>query len=318
MNASMNDFSGSSLEVQYDLRPAKQVERWMLIDALQELSRNGFPIGEYKYTGMGAIYFVDFVMLHKLLGLHRLHSVEKDRSVESRIRFNRPFACIELSFKTIGEVIPTLDSDLRHLLWLDYDYQITENMIADVVSAGAELSPGSLVLITVDTEPPGSVRDSDSLEQYFDRHASKDVPFGLQTADFTQGRLAEISVRTLVNALERGLRGRAETEFIPLFNFRYRDGHRMASVGGVLGTERHRRAVDSCNWENRPYIRRDINEEPFIISVPKMTRKERLHLDSMMPCQEGWTPEAFEMSEEAVENYRILYRFYPAYREVLL
>jgi len=54
--------TSSSYRVQYDLRPAKQVERRMIIDALQRLSTAGFPITDYQYTGFGAIYFVDFIV----------------------------------------------------------------------------------------------------------------------------------------------------------------------------------------------------------------------------------------------------------------
>ena len=49
----------SCLKVQYELRSAKQVERRMLIDALQTLSASGFDISQYQYTGFGSVYFVD-------------------------------------------------------------------------------------------------------------------------------------------------------------------------------------------------------------------------------------------------------------------
>ena len=37
----MNGISKSALEVQYDLRPAKQVERRMLLDTFQRLAQAG-------------------------------------------------------------------------------------------------------------------------------------------------------------------------------------------------------------------------------------------------------------------------------------
>ena len=46
-------------KVPYDLRPAKQAERRMLVDAFMILSQAGFPIRDYQYTGMGSVYFVD-------------------------------------------------------------------------------------------------------------------------------------------------------------------------------------------------------------------------------------------------------------------
>ena len=81
----------SYLKVPYDLRPAKQVERRMLIDAFHRLTSAGFPIADYQYTGMGSIYFVDFILFHKLLGMDKLLSVEFDKDIEKRVKFNAPF-----------------------------------------------------------------------------------------------------------------------------------------------------------------------------------------------------------------------------------
>ena len=55
-----------------------------------------------------------------------------------------------------------------------------------------------------------------------------------------------------------------------------------------------------------------------MIRVPKLTRKERLYLDGAMPCADGWLPEEFELSQEDVAAYREIYRFCPAYAELLL
>ena len=110
--------SRSSLKVPYDLRPAKQIERRMLVDGFQRLAQAGFPIRDYQYTGFGSLYFVDFVLFHKLLGIHRMLTVEHDQSLADRVEFNRPFDCVEIAMKSAGEVIPSLARDLRHILWL--------------------------------------------------------------------------------------------------------------------------------------------------------------------------------------------------------
>ena len=63
---------GKSWEnVHYEFRPAKQVERRMLIHTFQSLMELGFPISKYKYTGLGSIYFVDFAMFHRYLGISK-------------------------------------------------------------------------------------------------------------------------------------------------------------------------------------------------------------------------------------------------------
>ena len=57
----MREPTESYLEVNYALRPSKEVERRMIIDALHILSCAGLPIRDYQYTGLGSFYYVDLV-----------------------------------------------------------------------------------------------------------------------------------------------------------------------------------------------------------------------------------------------------------------
>src|SRR5438046_7513960 len=108
----MTSPSGSYLDVFYDLRPAKQVERRMIIDVLQRLSAGGLQVRDYQYTGLGSIYFVDFILFHRLLGIKKLVSVEFDGRIKKRVHFNRPYSLIEIRLGAIGDAIPTVDKDL--------------------------------------------------------------------------------------------------------------------------------------------------------------------------------------------------------------
>ena len=55
-------------QINYSLRPAKQIERKMLIEAFRNLTEFG-DIGSYRYIGFGSIYFSDFNQVHKSLGI---------------------------------------------------------------------------------------------------------------------------------------------------------------------------------------------------------------------------------------------------------
>src|SRR4051794_37783351 len=100
----------------------------MIIDALQVLSEGGFRIRDYQYTGFGSIYFVDFILFHRSLGLTRLLSVEIDTTIPKRLSFNRPFAQVQIQIDPISTVIPKLDQDIKHLLWLDYDTRLNKGV----------------------------------------------------------------------------------------------------------------------------------------------------------------------------------------------
>lgn len=313
----MSVTSRSSWTVQYDLRPAKQVERRMLVDAFQRLAQAGFPIRDYQYTGFGSIYFVDFILFHKLLGIRNMLSIEHDQALEKRVRFNCPFDCINIVIDSSTAVIPTLSRDRRHILWLDYDSPVGGVALDDVYLAATQLPAGSILLITVDVEPPvkGSDEPQDSMD-YFRRECGS--YFGMRTVqDFAKTQIPDTSLKIIINALHDGLSGR-EAGFFPLFHFLYADGHRMLTAGGMIGSDEDQRRIQGIDKTAAMYLRFDFSSGPYEINVPKVTRKERQVLDSAMPCQRTWQPSDFALSADDIQAYTEIYRFLPAYAELLV
>jgi hypothetical protein len=295
----------------------------MIIDGLQILSYAGFPIVDYQYTGLGSIFFVDFIMFQKFLGIHRMLSIEFSKKIKKRVKFNRPFANIKTERGRIGEFIPGLNKDLKHLLWLDYDYPLDESVMTDVILAASELPCASILLITVDLEMPKGTDQGKTLTpqermQYYKRAAGRFFEPEWETSDFALSRMANINIRLLFNAIKNGLAGREEVTFLPLFSFIYADGHRMFTFGGMIANPSDKGRVEGCDFRKAFYMRRDVRDNPYEIMVPIVTRKERLHLDSHMPCEDAWKPKEFELDGAAVLTYREIYRFYPAYAELLL
>lgn len=313
----MSKPAGSYTRVFYDLRPAKQVERRMILDTFQAMSEAGFAIRDYQYTGMGSIYFVDFLLFHRLLGIKRMLSVENDYRIEKRVRFNKPFADVTIEMASVGRVIPTLSKDLRHILWLDYDFQLRRDALEDVVLASQTLPAGSVLIVTFDVEPPPGDGAAD-WKVYFEGEAENYVPFDATVSSFARSELGFTIGSTVVNAIKQGLAGRPEMRYLPMFSFLYADGHQMLTVGGVLGGATEEGCVGALKTRNLEFLRLDAGARPFEIQVPRITRKERLLLDQHMPCAPGWRPEEFELSSEEVASYRSVYRYYPVYGELLL
>ncbi len=314
----MSVASKSALNVQYDLRPAKQVERRMFVDAFQRLAQIGFPIREYQYTGFGSIHFVDFLVFHKLLGIHKMLSIEHDMTLEDRVKFNCPFNCVGIEMGSAIDVIPKLSRDLHHILWLDYDFPITSEMLDEIYLAGTQLSRGSIFIVTVDVEPPerGSDDPCDTMN-YFKRESGNYL--GLFTVeDFAKSMIPKTSVRIIKNALEDGLSGRVDIDFLPIFHFKYADGHKMVTVGGIIGSDDEKQRINALDKRMAFYLRTDLLSDPYEIVVPVLTRKERHFLDSEMPCQEDWHPDDFKLPQGYIVSYREIYRFLPAYGELLV
>ncbi|RMG75351.1 MAG: hypothetical protein D6711_06830, partial [Chloroflexi bacterium] len=61
----------SSRKINYGLRPAKHIERKMLIEIFRRLSEFG-SVESYRYIGFGALYFNDFYQFHKYLGIQNM------------------------------------------------------------------------------------------------------------------------------------------------------------------------------------------------------------------------------------------------------
>jgi hypothetical protein len=323
----------SSYRVQYDMRPAKQVERRMLVDALQRLAAAGFPISDYQYTGFSAIYFVDFILFHKILGLSKLVSLERQESLTRRMQFNRPFSCVEIKMVSASSEIPNLSRDVRHLIWLDYDGVLQKDFLSDIQSAITALPSGSILLVTVDVEPPEDydyevidptfdsakeVLGPKHWRKYFEYHASPYLKLGLSDADFGKSDLILRSTEVLKAAFTKSIVARPELQFLPMFNFAYKDSHSMLTMGGMIGGRAEKRQLRTSSIGDTVYYRADFGSAPFEIKVPRLTRKERMYLDREMPCADDWRPGDFDLESEDVRNYRDIYRFLPAYVEIAL
>jgi hypothetical protein len=305
----------------------------MIIDALQHLEAAGFPIKDYQYTGFGAIYFVDFVLFHKLLGMHRLLSLEQQKSLTRRVEFNKPFSCIDIRMVPASAVIPNLSRDIRHIVWLDYDGVLHKDFLSDIQSAATILPSGSIVIVTVDVEPPedhdykqvdNSFDSSKEIlgpkewKRYFEYHASAYLKLGLSENDFAKSELRLRTAEILRAAFVRSIGVRPELAFLPMFNFVYKDTHWMLTMGGMIGGKPEKRQIRNSRVVETVYYRGDFDLPPFEITVPRLTRKERIYMDGEMPCADGWTPKDFDLDSEDARRYRDIYRFLPAFAEILL
>lgn len=317
----------SSSKVSYDLRPRKQVERRMMAHVLQLLAEAGFPISTYRYAGFGAFFFMDFILFRRLLGINDMVSIEHDLDSAKRVRFNCPYKDIEVKFLSSSVYIAEMSRDKPHILWLDYDGPVTHDDLADLESAAALLSPGSILVATfdVDFDKAGDfvkdVENSKRAMAWLNRFQSEcgdlfDPTWNID--DFSASAIHRRTITVAENAILTGLNMREEITFEPLFNFLYADGHEMLTIGGVISSKREKRNLRTIEWEALPFVRRDLALVPFKIEVPVLTRKERLHIDPHMPCEQGWVPDDFEIDPEAIQDYCSVYRYCPLYAELLL
>lgn len=324
----MTTFESSSSKVPYDLRPRKQVERRMMAHVFQLLAESGFPISTYRYAGFGAFFFMDFILFRRLLGITDMVSIEHDLGCKKRVRFNCPYKDIDVRFLSSSDYIAEMSRDKPHILWFDYDGPVSHDHLADLETAVALLSAGSILIATFDVDFDKAddirVRESESNKRmiaWFNRFQDEcgdlfDPTWDI--GDFTASDLPKRAITVVKNAILSGLNMRDEITFEPLFNFLYADGHEMLTIGGVISSKHEKRKLRSVGWKDVPFARRNLALDPFRIEVPVLTRKERLHIDSHMPCEPEWVPEDFEIDSEAIQDYRKVYRYCPLYAELFL
>ena len=87
---------------------------------------------------------------------------------------------------------------------------------------------------------------------------------GISRRDFARDALPKTNARILQAVIDEGLRERNAT-FIGMFSFLYADGHRMLSVGGMIGGDEERRRIRSLNRKELFFMRDNITDEPFLI-----------------------------------------------------
>ncbi len=329
--------AGSYRIVNYALRPAKAIERKMLCAAFERL--HAFQrIQDYHYVGFGSIYFSDFHLLHRELGITNMLSIEKDVAARACFRFNRPYKCVRLKFATSAEVLPTLKWGRRTILWLDYDDRLNVNILGDIATVCLRATSGSLVVISVNAQPDAepSKEDRDLHEEetgkpfdpgnYRLRIAKgligEKLPAGTSGADLRGQELAKVFREVIHNEIAEQLSIRnamlpAEEKILyrQLFHFRYKDGAQMLTVGGILYRAAEEQTMAACDFDTLPFIR--YGSEHCSIKAPCLTPKEIRHINSQLPAGPSVRVRAPGVPDADVQRYAEVYRYFPTFTEIL-
>ena len=86
----------------------------------------------------------------------------------------------------------------------------------------------------------------------------------------------------------------------------------------MIAGQTEKRQLRSTTLRDTTYYRDNFDSAPFEIAVPRLTRKERIYLDREMPCADDWAPKDFDIDSRLLHQYRDIYRFLPAFAEILV
>jgi hypothetical protein len=317
MRWSVVEMRGSYLSVNYALRPAKAVERKMLAEAITRLS-NFASLNTYRYVGLGSTFYSDFLLFHRQLGIESMVSIQSDEGDVDRFKFNLPFECVDLCIGTSTEVLPTLDWSERTILWLDYDYALDNNVLADVEFFCNSAPSGSIILVTLNVKFNGN--DKEPLRSLAEKVGEDRVPPGLTAKDLAGPGTASVYKRIARNSIEETLQARngalvkgKNLKYEQLFYFTYRDGAPMASFGGIICEVGENPKLAACDFQALPFVRQ--GDESYNIEVPNLTFREIRYLEGKMPCDDAeLLPEWIPRKDR--ESFAKIYRYFPQFAEL--
>lgn len=305
--------------VNYSLRPSKTIERLLAFDSIR-LLMNALPLENMLYAGFGSIWFVDFHLAHKTLGLRDSVSIEADAIGYARAKFNKPFSTCGIYHGFSSAVIPKLlkSAAYKHrpwCLWLDYDYEFRKDVADEVRFCIENLPENSIFLITFsgkgDRYGNPTVRErnlrrilGDALDEDLELVSfDEELPHTLADSALT------FMEDTATNLLRPG-------GFLEAFRLIYTDTSTMVTVGGVLPAKGSRVAaeaiINSDEWAGWD------DEE---IQAPLLTWMEASRLQQLLPREKRITKKeirdmGFNLRADQLKSFAKYYRYYPYFAQI--
>ena len=311
----------STSRVDYSIRQNKAIERGIVFDGLRALYTALHVDTRPIYVGFGSVWFTDFHLAHRILGIDDMVSIELDSITATRAEFNKPYRTIEVIPGDSIDVIPMLLArtemlDRPWIVWLDFDQALDDDRM-DQIDELIRNMPADSSLITTFSGTPGrygkptqrpqalstlfgfavaeapsidSVRDENGLSQYL--------------ANTLSERILSVSIEA----------GRPPAQLA--FKLKYKDGTPMITVGAILPAEESEHAsqavVTSSAW---PGI------VDHAITTPPLTSREVGAIRALLPASRKISRAdiqacGFDLEDDQLDAFTAHYTRYPAFAQL--
>jgi hypothetical protein len=292
----------------------------MLVDILKIAGDCGLPIRDYRYVGMGANRFYDFLLLHKYLGLRNMVSLEHDDSMYERAIFNVPYRFIDVRNLSVMDFLASDEAHSPEILWFDYDGGIGPDIVADIASTAIRAKVGDLCFVTVSGLPPRvmeSMSDANRLTALQDLLG--DMAGEVELEDVERSQFTSAVHKILMASYKHGFAARTEGKFVPLLQVEYADSVPMVTVGGGFLASETAKDIARRLKKALPFLP-SLASEMYHIRSFHLTERERALFDRATTspkkrCFEKNTLKAFGFREADFEAYSDLLRYLPRYVE---
>ena len=304
-------------KINYGLRPAKNIQRKMIVEALSHL-RAFNSLETYRYVGFGSPYFSDFSLVHRALGIRNMVCIERESSREERFKFNRPFNCIELKFGESSMILPGLDwKEIPTIIWLDYDGAIDATVLSDIDIVCSSLNTGSFFLVTIrsdgrDFGQNPRERLKKLTIELGDKLPANASQSNAQSKNFSNllWQIIDSEIRHIVTERSAVFDATLKFNYEQVLHFTYADSTPMLTVGGILYQRGRLALLRKCKFSALPF--RSVGDKAYRIDVPPLTFKEMRAFDAQLP---GKIASLCGVPAEQARNYAKHYRYFPNYVE---
>lgn len=316
----------SAKYISYDLRPTKQSERRILLDLMQIAGDCGFPIFNYRYVGMGANRFYDFLLMHKYLRINKMISLEHNPIMYGRAMFNRPYSFIDVRNKSISEFISGDTFSDKSLLWFDYDGGIGSDALTDIASLATKLKLGDFCFVTIGAARPKSLEKNDEHKVLaWMKDEFGDLAGEVSITDVEKQNFPEAARKVLLAAFRYAFSTRKGCQFLPFLQVKYADSMTMVTVGGGLIDDAHVEKLKRNINHSLPFLRIYENILYEIRSL-HLTERERVLFDRATTHTSSGAGEKSQLikiktlgfEDEEITAYKELIRYLPRYVETIV
>ena len=306
----------------YRLRPNKAVERFLFVEAVQRMAQLK-DLSECTYYGFGGAFLEDFRMLNDFFAELGLVSIEEKGEVVKRQQFHLPRRDIRLRHMAFRSFLRSYTSGgEKSIFWLDYT-KLLWSEIDDFMSVLQKVEPWSMVKITVRAQP----RDFKSPGKLRGRFA-RILPAGVADPPGSPSAFASVILQMLRIATQRAVANYPDRVFQPVSSFFYNDATPMVTltgmvcppgdVGEIVGT------FGTWDFANLTWA------PPTRISVPALSTKERLKLQSVLPCDDSASKllqlalgymlgdgGTRDTTQQQLQQYAVFQKYFPYYMSAI-
>lgn len=312
----------TDMKINYYLRQQKSIERRMFCHLFNTINKI-FNLHQYRYIGMGAKYFADFLLFHREFGFQRMLSIEADTVNKEKYAFNKPLHCIEMKYGFSSEVLPNLDwtQSIRSIIWLDYDNQLAKFMLEDIETIISKIPSGSMFFISFNSgwpTPKDSNKCAAKREQFLKENLKEYFPINFNRRDFADKNKHYTQCKPINNTIDNAVSLRKGISYIQLIDFIYQDGCEMTTIGGIILNENDMISFNDLDFSHLDFVKKERETDAFSLIIPPLTYKEATKIFEHLPCDDLSVIKIPGLNKDHINQIAKVYRYYPFYLETSL